>query len=108
MNRNTRKCSCMNNVENSIETELQYENPSSYEYNSCECGFEEQNTFPTGFSYGQSYVPVQYLDKTFTPEVGLKVGTIFPELVSPYMPCDGMMQNKYLRNYKRVGGCNNV
>ena len=35
----------------------------------------------------QSYVPWQTMDKTFKPCVGLKMGTIFPELVSPYVPC---------------------
>ena len=47
--------------------------------------------------YGQSYVPVQYIDKIFKPEVGLKMGTIFPELVSPYEPGQSMKEDAYLR-----------
>lgn len=29
---------------------------------------------------GYAYVPIQLLQETCTPEVGLKAGTIFPEL----------------------------
>ena len=54
------------------------------EYN-CECGFDvEDSVFPYNPMLAQSYVPIQTLDKTFTPCCGLKNGTIFPELVSPY------------------------
>jgi len=31
-----------------------------------------------------AYVPFQYLTCIYTPEVGLKRGTIFPELDRPY------------------------
>nr|WP_242853096.1 spore coat associated protein CotJA [Pseudobacteroides cellulosolvens] len=31
-----------------------------------------------------AYVPFQYLSCLYTPEVGLKRGTIFPELDRPY------------------------
>lgn len=36
---------------------------------SCDCGFEGPNEpiFPTNPMYGQSYVPIQYMNKTFTP-----------------------------------------
>ena len=38
---------------------------------------------------------------------GLKNGTIFPELVSPYMPGDSMKQIKYLEKTNIIGkGCN--
>ena len=34
----------------------------------CECGFEEKdNVFPENPMLGQSYVPIQYMDKTFKP-----------------------------------------
>lgn len=48
------------------------------------------NLFPDNPSLGQSYVPYQFMDRTFKPCVGLKMGTIFPELVSPYVPGQSM------------------
>lgn len=57
--------------------------------------------FPTNFMYGQSYVPVQYMNKTYMPDVGLKMGTIFPELVSPYYPLQDMEEIKYLERTGR-------
>ena len=70
--------------------------------NKCQCGFaDEQNVFPTNFMYGQSYVPIQHLNETFKPEVGLKMGSLFPELVSPYEPGDSMCEIAYLR--KKTG-----
>ena len=52
-------------------------------------------------------VPFQYMDKTFKPCVGLKMGTIFPELVSPYMPCQSMRVNEFLEATNTIGeGCN--
>lgn len=53
--------------------------------------------------FGQSYVPIQTMDKTFIPEVGLKMGTIFPELVSPYEPGQSMEIIKFLENTSDVG-----
>ena len=44
----------------------------------------------------QSYVPWQTMGETFTPEVGLKMGTIFPELVSPYSPGESLAIMEYL------------
>ena len=56
---------------------------------------------------GQSYVTIQYMDKTFKPCVGLKMGTIFPELVSPYMPGQSMNEIEYLAATNTVKeGCN--
>ena len=38
---------------------------------------------------------------------GLKNGTIFPELVSPYEPCQSMQFINYLKNRNNIGeGCN--
>jgi len=56
--------------------------------------------------YGHAYVPVQTMSKIFTPQTGLNNGTIFPELVSPYVPLQSMAENKYLKNYNE-GGCLN-
>ena len=56
---------------------------------------------------GQSYVPIQYMDKTFRPNVGLKMGTLFPELVSPYMPGQSMEEIAYIAAKNEIGkGCN--
>ena len=76
--------------------------------NGCGCGFDEQmNLFPENPMLAQSYVPIQYLDKTFTPRCGLKMGTIFPELVSPYSPGQSMEEIAYLKARNEIGeGCN--
>lgn len=74
----------------------------------CGCGFDEGvNLFPNNPMLAQSYVPIQYMDKTFTPCCGLKMGTIFPELVSPYRPGQSMEEIAYLRARNEIGeGCN--
>ena len=74
----------------------------------CACGFDEDaNLFPSNPMLAQSYVPTQYMDKTFTPCCGLKMGTIFPELVDPYYPGQSMEEIAYLRARNKIGeGCN--
>ena len=74
----------------------------------CGCGFDnEESVFPSNPMLAQSYVPIQTLDKTFTPCCGLKNGTIFPELVSPYEPCQSMEFINYLKRRNTIGeGCN--
>ena len=76
--------------------------------NCCDCGFEEPNNpFPTNPMLAQSYVPIQEMNQTFTPHCGLKMGTIFPELVSPYIPCQSMAEIEYLKKSNEIGeGCN--
>lgn len=70
--------------------------------------YNDSNVFPENPMYAQSYVPWQTMDKTFVPPVGLKMGTIFPELVSPYMPGDSMKQIEYLKKCNKIGeGCSN-
>lgn len=108
MNDNCNAC-CKETV-NSLETACddvsnEYEN---YDINSCNCGFdEEENIFPINPMLGQSYVPIQKMDKTFTPYCGLKNGTIFPELVSPYYPNQSIENIEYLINRNTIGkGCN--
>ena len=75
----------------------------------CSCGFDESiNVFPNNPMLAQSYVPMQYIGKTFTPCCGLKMGTIFPELVSPYNPGQSMEEIAYLKSRNEIGeGCNN-
>ena len=81
---------------------------SNYDTNSCECGFDEDdNPFPTNPLLGNSYVPNQILKTTFMPDVGLKLGTIYPELVRPYMPGQAMAEIEYLRKTNSIKeGCN--
>lgn len=77
----------------------------------CECGYEDDDCcgdiFPVSPMYAQSYVPYQFMNKTFKPCVGLKKGTIFPELVDPYCPGQSMAFNDYLKKTNSIGeGCN--
>ena len=127
--RRFQKCYCMNNGNNNMNSNMIEDKcdnvcPSSYEEintdecsnvtsyesydDSCGCGFDEgYNVFPENPMLAQSYVPIQYMDKTFKPCIGLKMGTIFPELVSPYMPCQSMRVNEFLEATNTVGeGCN--
>lgn len=117
MFRRYRKCYCMNNNYTNDSCELQNEiledkcnNVASYENytDGCNCGFDEEyDVFPENPMLAQSYVPFQYMDKTFKPNVGLKMGTIFPELVSPYSPCQDMAEMEYIRATNKIGkGCN--
>ena len=112
-----RKCYCMNNSYQANSCELQDDiletkcnNVSSYDNyeDSCGCGFdEEKSMFPDNPMLAQSYIPIQYTDKTFKPCIGLKMGTIFPELVSPYVPGQSMKEIDYLRKTNKIGkGCN--
>lgn len=75
---------------------------------SCECGFnQEESVFPMNPTLAQSYVPIQTMNKTFTPCVGLRMGTIFPELVSPYSPCQSIEENAFIKAMNTIGeGCN--
>ena len=118
-----RKCYCRNNnyqnysceeQNDMIETQCSNVNNNYSVCNQndyidcCECGFDEEyNVFPENPMLAQSYVPIQYMDKTFKPCVGLKMGTIFPELVSPYMPCQDMREMEFIEATNRIKeGCN--
>ena len=76
--------------------------------NSCNCGFEKsKNTFPENPILGQSYVPIQQLDKTFMPCVGLKKGTLFPELEFNYEPNQSIEENAFIKDLNSIKeGCN--
>jgi len=92
---------------NDYGTMAEYYTPNNAE--ACECGFEqeEESIFPMNPLLGQSYVPIQRMNKTFTPSVGLKMGTIFPELVSPYSPCQSIEENAFIEAMNTIGeGCN--
>ncbi|MDE5831298.1 MAG: spore coat associated protein CotJA [Clostridia bacterium] len=57
--------------------------------------------------YGQSYVPVQVMENTYMPCSGLHKGTIFPELVSEYMPGQSMAEIQYIMDTNAIKeGCN--
>lgn len=105
-------CACnkcnVNNKEDIIDDTCEYVQNVQDLSDSCECGFDEEDgVFPQNPMLAQSYVPWQTMDKTFVPDVGLKMGTIFPELVSPYMPGDSMKQIEYLRRTNTIKeGCN--
>lgn len=113
VNRRCRRCCCMNNNSqyinrDSLETSCNNTCPSMNYNDSCECGFEDEiDVFPSNPMLAQSYVPLQYMDETFRPCAGLDNGTIFPELVSPYMPCDSMRDIEFIERTNTIGeGCN--
>ncbi len=111
---NKRHCCCNNSANNydneSVDEEI---SPSSnichtLETN-CSCGFDmdSEAVFPVNPTLAQSYVPIQRMNKIFSPEVGLKMGTIFPELVSPYSPGQSIQEIEYLKATNPIGeGCN--
>ena len=112
MNRRFRRCRCMYNMNNYSQDVLEDKcsNVSTNQnyQNECECGFDEEyDVFPTNPMLAQSYVPIQIMDKTFKPCVGLKNGTIFPELVSPYEPGQSMEEIAFIERTNKIGeGCN--
>lgn len=117
MFRRYKKCYCMNNDYKNNDCNMQNDiledkcnNLNSYEdsYDSCACGFDEEyGVFPENPMLAQSYVPIQYMDRTFKPNIGLKMGTIFPELVSPYVPCQDMEEMNFIAATNKIGkGCN--
>ena len=91
-----------------IDDTCEYVQNTADIHDACECGFDEEDKmFPENPMYAQSYVPWQTMNKTFIPSVGLKMGTIFPELVSPYMPGQSMAEIEYIRRNNKIGeGCN--
>ena len=104
---------CINMPFNESDIDTKCDNASNCCYeadmDNCLCGFDDDgyNVFPENPMYGQSYVPIQYLDKIFKPEIGLKNGTIFPELVSPYCPNQSLQEIEYLKKNNSIGeGCN--
>lgn len=117
-----RRCCCLNNNYMNLSSSNNCSKPDIIEnackniecnqdYNeNCSCGFDDDNranVFPENPMLGQSYVPIQTMGETFKPCIGLKNGTLFPELVSPYSPGDSMKEIKYLEATNAIGkGCN--
>lgn len=113
MNYRRRYCNRPEYTEDSLEDACQnVDNSCVCSANECECdcGFDEpESMFPMNPELGQSYVPFQVMGRTFTPEVGLKMGTIFPELVSCYTPGQSMEEIAYLKATNEIkGGCNDA
>lgn len=111
------KCNCNYNNNNNNDVASEYEDCLEESctdventlgaYDDCNCGFDESSQFPENPVLAQSYVPIQTMDRTFIPCVGLKMGTIYPELVSPYMPGQSMAEIEYLKARNTIGeGCN--
>ena len=65
---------------------------------------KNEGNFPKNAMFGYAYVMDQMLRNTYSPEESLKRGTAFPELYSPYSPCDSMREIEFLKNYKG-GAC---
>lgn len=112
-----RRCNCHKNCLSNYNSyqddlmEMACQNVDNTMYaceDNCACGFdEEESVFPTNPMLAQSYVPWQTMDKTFRPCVGLKMGTIFPELVSPYVPCQDIEEMEFIKKTNTIGeGCN--
>ena len=87
---------CMNN-NNSNMIDVRMINNNMQDDDECECGFDEESVFPENYMFGQSYVPNQRMTTTFRPCTGLKMGTIFPELVDPYTAGQSMEEDQFLR-----------
>lgn len=119
--RRRRNCCCplMNNMDNnnSCDYETICNNVSNNcccnnNDDDCGCGYDDDddccgNIFPANPMFAQSYVPIQTMDKTFIPCVGLKKGTIFPELVDPYYPCQSIDFINFIKDTNNIGeGCN--
>ena len=61
---------------------------------------QENKFFASNPMYGHAYVPIQIMNKIYSPEEGLDRGTIFPELYNKYRPLESMEVIEYLKNYK--------
>ena len=108
---NRRKCCCAKNYQNntmnnSINNSFMQDNVD--DIFQCKCGFNKPSLqFPANPMYGQSYVPIQTMNKTYLPNVGLKQGSLFPELVMPYMPYQSLEENAFIKAMNEPGkGCN--
>ena len=94
-----RNCSCNSYYsQNNNSNFNNYSNITNGNSNIYDNNFNHNNAFPNNYLYGHAYTPVQNLNKTYVPEVGLENGTIFPELVSPYCPGQSMDFINYLRS----------
>ena len=100
-------CGC-NNRENNCTTNIFFEDDTvvNRENTTSACREEdttrnrENNVFPTNYKYGYTYVPLQTLNKVFEPEIALRQGTLFPELVDGYYPNQSVEMIEFLRTHR--------
>ena len=106
--KNYNNCSSMEYDKCDIEENCYNVSNYHYETDKCSCGYDEDYSgFPEYPMYAQSYVPIQQMNEVFRPEVGLKKGTIFPELVSPYCPNQSIEEIEFIKMTNKIGeGCN--
>lgn len=64
---------------------------------------QENKFFTSNPMFGHAYVPIQVMNKIFSPNESLEKGTTFPELYNNYRPLESMENIKYLRDYKERG-----
>lgn len=95
MYRRCNHCTCMN--DNNSDQDMREERIQNNIEDQCSCGFNDPSVFPENYMYGQSYVPIQYINTTFRPNVALQMGSLYPELVSPYSPCQDMAEDRFIR-----------
>lgn len=102
-----RRCNCRCNsryMNYNSNNNCRCRNCNTNNSNNCGCNMYANETsqnnsiFPENYLYGYSYTPNSCMGRTFTPEVGLENGTIFPELVSPYSPGQSIDFIEFLRN----------
>ena len=100
-NSNSNSYNNYNNNYNNINYDYMYNSNSQNMSNNSNISNNfsiNRNPFPNNYLYGHAYTPNQILNKTFAPKVALQNGTIFPELVSPYVPGQSIDFINYLRN----------
>lgn len=60
------------------------------------------------FMYGHCYTPNQIYKTIYSPEQGLMKGTMFPELVSNYVPNQALATINYLKKSNKGGYLNGM
>ena len=97
-------CDCGMNQYSMKNANVTSRNNNTNIYDNYSNSFYSNNVFPKNYLYGHAYTPNQMMNNTFSPEVGLKNGTLFPELVSPYCPGQSMDFINYLKSNRGMGG----
>lgn len=64
---------------------------------------QENKFFTSNPMFGHAYVPIQVMNKIFSPDESLEKGTTFPELYNNYRPLESMEVIRYLKDYKERG-----
>ena len=98
---NNNGCGCSNNIATMNATLFNVTGTNTLASNSM---IAQNGIGVTNLMYGHSYVPNQTFSTIYSAEQGLNNGTMFPELVSVYVPNQSLTTMNYLRNYN-WGGC---